>query len=217
MSRRMMTLVVLTLWLGAASPHLAWSKSPAPPPPPIVPKVPTGLPAFPGAEGFGAGATGGRGGRVIYVTNNNPSGPGSFTEALFTPGKRTILFAVSGTIPYPCRWITEGDFTLIGTTAPGEGVEILGRFPIAASNIIVRGMRFSMRPPLDEDAVQTKDVQRNVIFDHCSFRYGSDELVRFKGNGATLGRVDGLTLQYCIFGPGLAGLGCHPWGAELDG
>ena len=107
--------------------------------------------------------------------------------------------------------------TLIGTTAPGEGVEILGRFPIAASNIIVRGMRFSMRPPLDEDVVQTKDVQRDVIFDHCSFRYGSDELVRFKGNGASLGRVDGLTVQYCIFGPGLAGLGCHPWGAELDG
>jgi len=176
-----------------------------------------GIPAFPGAEGFGAGATGGRGGRVIYVTNNDPSGPGSYREALLAKGPRIILFAVSGTIPLEDMWITEGDLTIAGHTAPGEGVEILGRLSMSASNIIVRGMRFSNRPPLDEDVVQTQDVQRDVILDHCSFRYGSDELVRFQGNGASLGRVDGLTVQYCILGPGLAGIGCHPWGTELNG
>ncbi|MCJ7543059.1 MAG: hypothetical protein MUP47_00590 [Phycisphaerae bacterium] len=212
MKRFLALVMVAALWSAVSQPCAAQANAP-----PIVPKVPKGLPAFPGAQGFGAGATGGRGGKVIYVTNNDPSGPGSYSQAIQTPGPRIILFAVSGTIPYPFQWITEGDLTLIGTTAPGEGVEILGRLPIASSNIIGRGMRFSNRPPLDEDVVQTADVRRDVIVDHCSFRYGSDELVRFKGNGASLGRVDGLTVQYCILGPGLAGLGCHPWGAELDG
>jgi hypothetical protein len=212
MKRLFPILMVLAVVSAASQPCAAQSNDPS-----IVVKIPSGLPAFPGAEGFGAGATGGRGGRVIYVTNHEPSGPGSYADAIHTPGPRIILFAVSGTIPYPFGWITHGDLTVIGTTAPGEGVEIIGRFPIAASNIIVRGMRFSNRPPLDEDVVQTQDVQRDVIFDHCSFRYGSDELVRFKGNGASLGRVDGLTVQFCILGPGLAGLGSHPWGAELDG
>ena len=211
MKRCTLCLVVCVLGMGIPQSALAQSDTP------VTVKVPTGLPAFPGAEGFGAGATGGRGGRIIYVTNHDPSGPGSYTEALLTPGPRIVLFAVSGTIPYPFHWITEGNLTVIGHTAPGEGVEILGRFPLAASNVIVRGMRFSNRPPDDEDVVQTQGVQHDVIFDHCSFRYGSDELVRFKGNGASLGRVDGLTVQYCIFGPGLAGLGSHPWGAELDG
>lgn len=56
------------------------------------------IPAFPGAEGFGASASGGRGGRVIYVTNLNASGPGSFNDALSQTGPRYILFKVSGVI-----------------------------------------------------------------------------------------------------------------------
>ena len=41
---------------------------------------------------------GGRGGRVIYVTNLNDDGKGSFREALTTPGPRIVFFKVAGTI-----------------------------------------------------------------------------------------------------------------------
>ncbi|MBD5779129.1 hypothetical protein IEN85_06460 [Pelagicoccus sp. NFK12] len=173
------------------------------------------IPAFPGAEGFGALATGGRGGQVIYVTNTNPDGPGSLKEALETQGARTVLFAVSGQIDLPDdTWITQGDLTLIGYTAPGEGVEINGRLCMAASNIIMRGMRFRLRPPMVKDGMSTRGRLENIIFDHCSFAYASDELLRMIGGESSF---YGFSIQYCLLGPGLAGLGDHPYGPEVGG
>ena len=178
--------------------------------------VPAGyLPAFPGAEGFGALTTGGRGGRVIYVTNLNTEGPGSFAEAVNSKGPRTVLFKVSGQIVLPeDLWITEPDMTLIGYTAPGEGVEICGRMCLEAGNIIMRGVRWRLRPPLSADGSNTKGDLHRLIFDHCSFAYGSDEALRFIGPGHTFWDY---TLQYCIVGPGMTGLGTHPYGPEIGG
>src|SRR5687768_17509744 len=56
--------------------------------------------AFPGATGFGRFAKGARGvasPSVYVVTNLNDSGPGSFREAVSTPG-RFVVFAVGGII-----------------------------------------------------------------------------------------------------------------------
>ncbi|MBN1868209.1 hypothetical protein JW916_13065 [Candidatus Sumerlaeota bacterium] len=173
------------------------------------------LPAFPGAEGYGAMATGGRGGRVIYVTSANPSGPGSLAEALNTPGPRIVLFRISGPIPLPddC-WVTEPDMTVAGNTAPGEGVEIQGRLDVAASNLVFRYLRFRLRPPLYGDSLNTRGTLSNVVFDHCSFAYDSDENLRFIGGFSTFSNY---TIQHCILGPGLAGLGSHPYGCETGG
>jgi pectate lyase len=186
--------------------------------------MPSGyLPAFPGAEGPGALATGGRGGKVIYVTTLNSSGPGSFLEALQTKGPRIILFNVSGQIDLPDpnfgtgappSWIAEPDATIIGYTAPGEGVEIHGRLNMKAGNIIIRGMRYRLRPPLKDDGMNTEGNLENIIFDHNSFGYGSDEALRFIGNNSTF---HGFTIQYCVLGPGLAGLSAHPYGPEVGG
>ncbi|MES2921813.1 MAG: hypothetical protein V4819_09705 [Verrucomicrobiota bacterium] len=178
--------------------------------------MPTGyLPAFPGAEGFGSMTTGGRGGKVIYVTNTNADGPGSFAEAINTKGPRTVLFKVSGQIVLNKDvWIREPNMTLIGHTAPGEGVEICGRLCMAADNIIMRGMRWRLRPPLSADGTNTEGDLHNIIFDHCSFAYGSDEALRFIGETHTFWNY---TLQYCIIGPGMAGLGTHPYGPEVGG
>src|SRR5262249_38941290 len=43
--------------------------------------------AFPGAVGFGAVATGGRGRAVVHVSNRDDAGPGSFRDAVGTPGR----------------------------------------------------------------------------------------------------------------------------------
>jgi hypothetical protein len=173
------------------------------------------LPAFPGAEGFGAQATGGRGGKTIYVTTLEPTGPGSLTEALNTSGPRTVLFNVSGQIDLPDQtWIREGDLTLVGHTAPGEGVEVWGRLCLATDNVIMRGMRWRLRPPKSADGMNTEGECYDVIFDHCSFAYGSDELLRFIGDGHT---IIGGTIQYCVVGPGAGGLGSHPYGPEVGG
>jgi pectate lyase len=173
------------------------------------------LPAFPGAEGMGAMTTGGRGGKVIYVTTLEPTGPGSLYEALNTKGPRTVLFKVSGQIMLPDEtWIKEPDMTLIGYTAPGEGVEVCGRLCMAADNIIMRGMRWRLRPPISADGMDTTGELHNIIFDHCSFAYASDELIRFIGEGHTFINY---SIQHCILGPNMGGLGSHPYGPEIGG
>ncbi|MBP6829620.1 MAG: hypothetical protein KA978_02495, partial [Deltaproteobacteria bacterium] len=85
---------------------------------------PRELRAFPGAEGFGAAARGGRGGRVIYVTNLNASGPGSFQDAVQQTGPRYVLFKVSGVVQGEVH-VRSGDLTIAGQTSPG-GVTVRG-------------------------------------------------------------------------------------------
>jgi hypothetical protein len=185
------------------------------------------IPSFPGAEGMGARTTGGRGGKVIYVTTLNPTGPGSLGEAFATKGPRTVLFKVSGQITLPGAgedtmkpgenaqiWISEPDMTLIGYTAPGDGVEIKGRLCISADNIIIRGMRFRLRPDFIKDGMSTYGNLKNIMFDHCSFAYASDEQLRMIGFGSEFW---GFTIQYCLLGPSLGGTGDHPYGPEVGG
>ena len=80
--------------------------------------------AFRGAEGYGRFATGGRGGKVVYVTNLNARGQGSFHEAITNDiGPRTILFAVSGIIALDTRLSCSSKYvTVAGQTAPGKGI-----------------------------------------------------------------------------------------------
>ena len=160
------------------------------------------IPSFPGAEGFGAGTLGGRGGQVIYVTNLNPSGPGSLAEALATPGSRYILFKVSGLINAAAE-VIYGDFTLAGQTSP-KGITVRG-FVIdeiydtvgTGNNMIIRHIR--SRPNTDstitgqgyvlEDAFRF-DGASNTIVDHCSFANAVDECVQMSNSTH-------ITLQNC--------------------
>src|SRR6185436_11895922 len=57
---------------------------------PPISAQPLVLPSFPGAEGFGSTTPGGRGGRVIFVTNLDDAGPGSFRAACDAEGPRKI-------------------------------------------------------------------------------------------------------------------------------
>ena len=110
-----------------------------------LPLYAEGVLAFPGAEGFGRFATGGRGGTIYHVTNLNDSGEGSLRDAVSKPG-RIIVFDVSGVIKLKSALVFSSNLTVLGQTAPGEGIQVYGeRVSFSgANNIIVRYMRFRM-------------------------------------------------------------------------
>lgn len=171
----------------------------------------TKLPAFPGAEGFGANVQGGRGGKVIFVENLNDSGPGSFRAAIETRGPRYVLFRVSGIIELEKPLELRRPYcTIAGQSAPGDGVCLKNYdFRIAAPNVVVRHLRFR---PGDEPATALKEKGRNfepdaltisrpasdVIVDHCSTSWSTDECLTVSGEGIT-----NVTVQWCIISESL--------------
>ncbi|WP_298899301.1 T9SS type A sorting domain-containing protein [uncultured Psychroserpens sp.] len=160
--------------------------------------------AFPTAEGFGKYASGGRGGAVIKVTNLNNTGPGSLRNALLASGPRTIVFEVGGTINLTSNiYVTNGNFTLAGQTAPGDGILIRGGMvEIEASNAIIRYIRFRPGPsaPNGADALNitawSGQHHEDLIIDHCSLSWASDE--NFDIRALPNGSVTNVTIQNSI-------------------
>lgn len=159
--------------------------------------------AFYGADGYGKYTTGGRGGRVIYVTNLNDSGEGSFRAAAEASGKRIIVFRVSGVIYLNSTLRVQGDCTIAGETAPGDGITVANAgIQLRGDNII---MRYISSRPGDQkgdqpDGIDVKAIS-DAIVDHCSTSSAVDENLSIAagsdsdGNQTVCNRV---SVQWCV-------------------
>lgn len=181
--------------------------------------------AFPGAEGGGKYASGGREGVVIHVTtlddardkSTGQPAIGTLRKALQMDGTRTVVFDVAGTINLTSQLeITGGNLTIAGQTAPGDGICIAG-YPVVvkANNVIIRFLRFRMgdQNKVEGDAL-TICEHKNIIVDHCSFSWSTDECVSVYGN-------ENFTLQYCFITESLKASvhakGAHGYGGIWGG
>lgn len=163
--------------------------------------------AFPGAEGFGRYAKGARAvdnPEIYHVTNLNDSGSGSFRDAVSKEG-RIIVFDVAGTIKLKSALVVKGKNTILGQTAPGEGVQVYGdRVSFSGANdLIVRYIRFRMGKSGTSGADACGIANgTDMIFDHLSVLWGRDETfsVSWDKKGVLPGNI---TIQNSIIGQGL--------------
>lgn len=190
-------------------------------------------PAFPGALGWAAITPGGRGGDIIRVTTLDASGPGSFLEAVHTKGPRIIVFEVGGVIDLGgvSHAITEPYLTIAGQTAPSPGITFIrGGFDIRTHDVVIRHIRVrpgdkgaAKKSGDDDDAIGTI-AARNVIVDHCTLTWATDENLsasgpRFTGDTPDdwrRGTSHNITFSNNILAQGL-GDSIHPKGEHSKG
>lgn len=147
--------------------------------------------AFPGAQGWAAATPGGRGGKIIRVTSLAAEGPGSFREAVETKGPRIIVFEVGGVVDLGGKTLTirEPFLTIAGQTAPSPGVTFIkGGIDIATHDVVVRHIRvrpgeagFPKKSGKDFDSISTQGISYNIIVDHCTLTWGTDENLSASG------------------------------------
>ena len=142
-------------------------------------------------EGFGSDTHGGYSGNtdpVIYkVVNLNSAGLGSLKYGLENINNpRIIVFEISGTIELNNYIYIENPYvTVAGQTAPSPGITLKGAgIIIGTHDVIIQHLRIRVGdgangPGYDwRDALDVEEygaTSYNVIVDHCSFSWATDE------------------------------------------
>lgn len=180
---------------GLAVSLAAASLSAAVPQPAIPAKHPAIDPrplAFPGALGWAAHTPAGRGGQIIRVTNLNGDGPGSLRAAVETKGPRIVVFEVGGVIDLDRKTlkITEPYLTIAGQTAPSPGITLIrGGIDLGGHDVVIQHIRVRVgeagapkKSGWEEDAFSTIGDAHDIIVDHCSFYWATDENMSASGS-----------------------------------
>ncbi len=122
---------------------------------------------------------------------------------------------MSGTIELKSVLLLErSNITIAGQTAPGDGICLRG-FPLLirrTNDIIVRYLRIRVGDEFGKpvDGLEVRDSE-NVIIDHCSVSWSSDEAIN------TWHGTKQLTVQWCLISEPLhssVNYGPHGYGAS---
>jgi hypothetical protein len=164
---------------------------------------------------------GGASGQTLRVTTLAASGPGSLAAAIATAGPRVIEFTVAGIIDLGEKSlkVTQPFVTLAGETAPSPGITLTnGGMSITTHDVIVRHLRIrpgaGARPRKsgwEADGLTTGGGAHDVIVDHCSLSWATDENLSASGppfQGQTpddwrRNTSHRVTFSQCIVGEGL--------------
>ncbi|KHT24374.1 pectate lyase PelZ [Pectobacterium carotovorum] len=156
-----------------------------------IPMASAATPAAPELKGFGTDTIAGSGGRIIRVTTLASSGAGSLREALAAKGPRIIVFEVGGIIDLNKSdlRLSEPFVTIAGQTAPSPGITIIrGGMGISTHDVLMQHIRFRIgdagtgkKSGFERDvSINGKDAY-NVVIDHSSFAWGTDENLSISG------------------------------------
>jgi hypothetical protein len=208
----MKSLVAVLLFLCAGLSHAQ----------PSVETSQLGLPVFPHATGFGLDTKGGNGGEIIRVTNLEKDGPGSLREAFQTAGPRIVVFEVAGVIDLEGSTLQLSNpyITIAGQTAPSPGITIIkGGISIRTHEVILQHIKVrpgeaghKKKSGWEVDGIATTMGAYNVIVDHCSLTWATDENLsasgpRFEGKDTSEWRKNTshrVVFSNCIIAEGLS-------------
>ena len=181
-----------------------------------------GLPVLPGVTGFGLDSKGGRDGKIIKVTNLEKEGNGSLSEAIKSDGPRIIVFEVAGVIDLERNTlqILNPFITIAGQTAPFPGITIIqGGIRILTHDVIIQHIKVrpgeagqEKKSGWEIDGISSSRGAYNVIVDHCSLTWGTDENLtaggpRFAGDNTDEWRKNTshkIVFSNCIIAEGLS-------------
>jgi pectate lyase len=158
----------------------------------------------------------------VRVTTLAPTGPGSFLEALNFKGPRIIVFEVGGVIDLGGHKVTirEPFLTIAGQTAPSPGITIIrnGLF-VRAHDVVIRHLRVrpgeagrAKKRGWDVDGITCGDGARDVIVDHCSVSWATDENLDIWGEpfrGATPAEWHANNVQRITYSHNIVAEGLH--------